>query len=142
MEKQLATAASARLTDAETSAFKDAALKAIKREESDMGLQVVDLEFRGVFPENSLVPDKLRAMDPPPLNPEAPGHNLRADYWQDVMTPPFFNKFKFGSMKEAEPANAGTLEWSIPSPPDYHHFNQLPRMTVDPEEMKALEGKK
>lgn len=26
-----------------------------------------------------------------------------------------------------------SFEWSIPSPPDYHHFNQQPKVAVAPE---------
>jgi hypothetical protein len=47
-----------------------------------------------------------------------------------VLTPPFFEKKTFGSRKEALTPAAVSLEWSIPSPPDYHHFNMIPKTTA------------
>ena len=67
----------------------------------------------------------MRAFSPPLPEKDAPGHNLSADYWAEVLPPPFFEKFKFGSRKELKAAAAVSLEWSIPSPPDYHHYNMV-----------------
>ena len=75
----------------------------------------------------------MRALNPPLVEPDTPGHNLSNDYWADhVLTPPFFEKRKFGSEKEARTPAAVSLEWSVPSPPDYHHFNMVPKVTVAP----------
>ena len=84
----------------------------------------------GAFPSTSQVPDKLRALDPPVVEADFPGHGLGADYWSEVLSPPFFQKCKYGAAKEQIAPAAVSLEWSIPSPPDYHHFNELPRMTA------------
>ena len=39
------------------------------------------------------------------------------DYWADVITPPFFEKLKFGGRKEYKTLATNDLVWSIPSPP-------------------------
>ncbi|KAJ3170873.1 hypothetical protein HK101_011313 [Irineochytrium annulatum] len=85
----------------------------------------------GAFPTSFKLRDKLRALDPPLLLPDTPGHGLSADYWAEVLAPPYFFKYKYGSEKEVVTPAAVSLEWSIPSPPDYHHFNMIPRLTVD-----------
>jgi hypothetical protein len=79
------------------------------------------------------VPDKIRALEQPMRAPDAAGHGLSADYWQDSLTPPFFESQKFGSRYEAVTPAAVSLEWSIPSPPDYHHFNEVPKLVVSEE---------
>jgi hypothetical protein len=87
----------------------------------------------GIFPESQDVPAKIAAMDPPMRDPLAPGHNLSNDYWADhCLSPPFFEKKKYGTIKEARTPAAVSLEWSIPSPPDYHHFNMVPKLTAAP----------
>jgi len=67
----------------------------------------------------------LRAMDPPERPANAVGHGLSPNYWEDALTPPFFDKRKFGSLRTRKTPIAVTLEWSIPSPPDFHHFNEV-----------------
>jgi hypothetical protein len=69
-------------------------------------------------------------MDPPLVDESVPGHNLSADYWSEVLSPPFFEKVKFGSQKELKTPAAVSLEWSIPSPPDFHHFNMVTPVVI------------
>ncbi|KAJ3119260.1 hypothetical protein HK100_000390 [Physocladia obscura] len=119
----------------------DLALKvetALKAKESDYGITVEGVEIRGAFPTHLNIPDKLRALDPPLLLEHQAGHNLAADYWSTVLSPAFFFKTKYGNRKEVVTPAAVSLEWSIPSPPDFHHFNELPRQTGDAPEAKKI----
>jgi hypothetical protein len=118
------------ISEADKTLIADKMKAALKTKANIFGLSVIDVDFRGAFSPSYNLQDRLRAFDPPPPDPNAPGHNLSADYWADVLPPPFFEKFKFGSRKELKAAAAVSLEWSVPSPPDYHHFNMLPKMTT------------
>jgi hypothetical protein len=69
--------------------------------------------------------EKVRAYHTPGQEPDSAGHGLSADYWADVLTPPMFEKFRYGSNRQLKTAAAVSLEWSIPSPPDFHHFNMV-----------------
>ncbi|KAJ1562205.1 hypothetical protein HK405_014768 [Cladochytrium tenue] len=104
---------------------------ALKAKADTFGLEVLSVDVRGVFPSTVQIADKLRALDPPVLLPTQAGHGLANDYWAEVLSPPFFQKMKFGNRKEVVTPAAVSLEWSIPSPPDYHHFNEVPRMTAE-----------
>ncbi len=74
----------------------------------------------------------MAALEPPRPDPEGRGYYLDADYWANVLSPPFFKKFTFGPRREWETPVARNLVWAIPSPPDFHHYNQIPRLAVDP----------
>ncbi|KAJ3019863.1 hypothetical protein HKX48_001692 [Thoreauomyces humboldtii] len=114
---------------------------ALKGKSDEFGLEAVSVEIRGAFPTDSNIPDKLRALDPPLRGEDAAGHGLAADYWADVLSPPYFEKRTFGSNKEIRTPATVSLEWAIPSPPDYHHFNEIPRMTVPPAHHTGATGK-
>lgn len=118
---------------------------ALKTKANIFGLSLLDVEIRktithsktyfniilgGAYLPSYNLPDRLRAFSPPLPEKDAPGHNLSADYWAEVLPPPFFEKFKFGSRKELKAAAAVSLEWSIPSPPDYHHYNMVIFLTL------------
>ncbi|KAJ3060703.1 hypothetical protein HDU98_003368, partial [Podochytrium sp. JEL0797] len=120
------------LSDASASGLAAKVEAALKAKESDYGITVEGVEIRGAFPSHLNIPDKLRALDPPLLLEHQAGHGLKADYWSDVLTPSFFQKYKYGNRKEVVTPSSVSLEWSIPSPPDYHHFNELPRQTGEP----------
>lgn len=92
---------------------------------ADFGLEILDVELRGIFNTEDLIPDKIRALQIPYPDFEGPGHDLENDYWEKYMTPPFFRKNKYGSLKVPVTPAATTLEWSVPSPPDFHHFNEV-----------------
>ena len=92
----------------------------------------------GVFEADSKVRDKLRALDPPAPDYSTPGHDLAPDYWAEHLTPPYFEKKVYGSAKQPHTPAAVSLEWSIPSPPDFHHFHQVPRLVVAPSEEKTV----
>ncbi|KAI8930288.1 hypothetical protein BC831DRAFT_440002 [Entophlyctis helioformis] len=109
-------------------------LAIVKQKEAELGLAVTEVEVRGAFSLDSNVPDKLRALEAPHPDFDAPGHDLAADYWADLLTPPYFEKRVFGSLKEPKTPAAVSLEWSIPSPPDFHHFHQVPKLVVPPSE--------
>ncbi|KAJ3101898.1 hypothetical protein HDU96_009845 [Phlyctochytrium bullatum] len=119
------------LSEAAAKTLSDKITSALKAKSQEFGLEVVAVEIRGAFDTALNLPDKLRALDPPLLLPEAAGHGLANDYWADVISPPFFQKRKFGSEKEVVTPATVSLEWAIPSPPDYHHFNEVPRLTAD-----------
>ena len=106
----------------------------LKSMEAELGLTIEKVELRGAFPVEMKVPLKTRALDSPEPGPDAVGHNLSNDYWADVLTPPFFEKYKFGGRKEDKTPATVNLIWSIPSPPDFHHFNHIPRTCVNPPE--------
>lgn len=91
----------------------------------DFGLELLDVDVRGVYPTEFNLRDKLRAMDPPLPAEDMAGHGLSADYWADVLTPPMFEKYRYGSNKEVKTPATVSLEWVIPSPPDFHHFNMV-----------------
>ncbi|KAI8919031.1 band 7 family-domain-containing protein [Powellomyces hirtus] len=129
--------ASGQLSAADKSAIADKINAALKAKSDEFGLEAVSVEIRGVFPTDSNVPDKLRALDPPLRGEDAAGHGLSADYWSEVLSPPYFEKRTFGSTKEIRTPATVSLEWAIPSPPDYHHFNEVPRMTVPPSDHSA-----
>jgi hypothetical protein len=118
-------------------ALKELVLKELSANAEELGLKMIDVEFRGAFSNKERVPDKLRAMTAPDKDPSVPGHGLANDYWADELTPPFFEKKKYGS--EYEPVTPATvsLEWSIPSPPDFHHFNMIPKMIAPQSEGKV-----
>jgi hypothetical protein len=126
VQKVLAEQAAA---DASKEAMVGAVKKAVASVEADMGLQLEEVEVRGIYPSSEKVLDKIRAMDEPLLAADVSGHGLAADYWAESLTPPFFESMKFGSAYEAPTPASTSLEWSIPSPPDYHHFNEVPRLT-------------
>ncbi|KAI9013332.1 hypothetical protein BC832DRAFT_521272, partial [Gaertneriomyces semiglobifer] len=65
---------------------------ALRSKEEEFGLTPVAVEIRGVFPAEYQLADKLRALDPPLPPADLSGHNLSADYWSDVLSPPFFEK--------------------------------------------------
>ena len=117
---------------------------ALKAKEDTFGLKLIGLEFRmlylfhshhyigGAFSRETGVPDKLRALDPPLRADDAPGHNLANDYWSEYLSPPYFEKCKYGTENTGATPAAVSLEWCIPSPPDYHHFNMVPKMVALP----------
>ncbi|KAJ3096789.1 hypothetical protein HDU97_005576 [Phlyctochytrium planicorne] len=129
------------LSESNSKILSDKITSSLKAKADEYGLEVVSVEIRGAFSSALNLPDKLRALDPPLLLPEASGHNLANDYWADVITPPFFQKRKFGNEKEVVTPASVSLEWSVPSPPDYHHFNEVPRMTADVPTQKAVAAK-
>ncbi|KAI9331543.1 hypothetical protein DFJ73DRAFT_70447 [Zopfochytrium polystomum] len=91
---------SSSLSSTDVSALKDKISAALKSKAEEFGLDVLSIEIRGAFPSSLNVADKLRALDPPPLLPTQAGHGLANDYWAEVLSPPFFQKMKFGSNKE------------------------------------------
>ncbi|KAI8612791.1 hypothetical protein BC830DRAFT_1135167 [Chytriomyces sp. MP71] len=128
----LSVGSSGSLLDSAASALAEKVEAALKAKASDFGIEVEGVEIRGAFPSTLNIPDRLRALDPPLLLEGQAGHGLKADYWADYLSPAFFHKYKYGSRKEVVTPAAVSLEWCIPSPPDYHHFNELPRQTADP----------
>lgn len=94
----------------------------------------------GAFPLGENVPVKIRAFETPYPDLEGPGHDLAPDYWNEMMTPPYFQKMKFGSDYVPVTPIAPSMEWNVPSPPDFHHFNMQPKVAVGPdaEELKKL----
>lgn len=121
-----------KLAEADASKVGDAILSALKAQEAKLGLTFSTVEVRGAYPVSLGVPNKLRALEEPHPDFEAPGHGLSNDYWEDVMTPHYFLKNTFGSSKTPVTPAAISLEWSVPSPPDFHHFNQVPKLTAPP----------
>ncbi|KAI8901358.1 band 7 family-domain-containing protein [Globomyces pollinis-pini] len=124
---------SATLTASDKTAIASKVLAKIQQKQDEYGLKFETVEIRGNFPVEQNVPAKIRAYDPPYPDFDAPGHDLSADYWNEYLTPMYFKKIQYGSHKTPETPNAVSLEWSIPSPPDFHHFNHLPRVTQAPE---------
>lgn len=92
---------------------------------TEWGLTFESVEVRGAFSVDAQVPAKIRAYDPPHPNFEGPGHDLEADYWVEHLTPPYFQKYTYGSQKTPATPNTVSMEWNIPSPPDFHHFNMV-----------------
>lgn len=111
----------------------------LKGKESEFGLVFESAEVRGAFPVSMQVPLKIRALEAPLPAPGTAGHNLSNDYWADALTPPFFEKNVFGSRKEDKTPAAVSLVWAIPSPPDFHHFNHLPRVCINASEVTSVE---
>ncbi|KAJ3315520.1 hypothetical protein HDU76_002178 [Blyttiomyces sp. JEL0837] len=138
LEQYVPSLSSSSLSASDVSTLSEKITSTLKSKADEYGLDVLSVEIRGVFPTSLNIPDKLRALDPPLLLPTAAGHGLANDYWADVISPPFFQKYKFGSDKEVVTPATVTLEWSIPSPPDYHHFNEVPRLVA---EAPAASGK-
>jgi hypothetical protein len=89
---------------------------------TEWGLKFENVEVRGLFDVSQNVPAKIRAYDPPVPDFEGPGHDLAADYWADQLTPPFFQQVMYGSKKTPVTPTTASLEWNVPSPPDFHHF--------------------
>ena len=112
--------------------FSEKLLAALKTKEKEFGLEYTAVELRGVWDVEENVPDKIRAMEIPHPDFDAPGHDLPNDYWADQLTPAFFDKMTYGSAKVPRTPAAVSLEWSIPSPPDFHHFNEIPKLCVAP----------
>lgn len=138
LTKEIAKVSSVKdkLSESDANAVRKAILNALRPQESSYGITVLDVEFRGAFAQTFELPYKLKALEAPVNDPNVPGHAMSADYWADVLTPPFFKKFKFGTLKEYETKTGTSLDWVIPSPPEYHHFNQLPRYCIDVAEAK------
>ncbi len=91
----------------------------------EWGLECANVHVRGFFSQQDNVPSKIRAYEKPHPNFDAPGHDLAADYWADQLQPSYFFKYTFGSKKQIVTPIADTLEWNIPSPPDFHHFSMV-----------------
>ncbi len=106
-------------------------LEHLKSVQSKLGLQFTNVEYRGIFAQADNIPDKIRAMDKPNPDFDAPGHDLANDYWGERLTPAFFEKMTFGSQKVRKTPAAVSLEWSVPSPPDFHHFNMVLVVNLD-----------
>lgn len=115
-------------------------MKTLGQKQQDWGLEFKNIELRilcllgGVFDTAENVPAKIRAYDPPMPDFNTPGHDLKADYWSDHLSPPFFFKNTYGSSRRPQDSTVPSMEWSIPSPPDFHHFNMQPKVAVAPEE--------
>lgn len=91
----------------------------------DLGIEVIYVDVRGVYDPAEKVAEKILALEKPLPAEDAFGHDLPADYWEPHMTPAFFNKMTYGSIKAPRTPAAVSLEWSVPSPPDFHHFNEV-----------------
>jgi hypothetical protein len=135
------TLGGAQLSAEQKTTLADTLLAAMNSRSEEFGLHVESIEIRGAVPVEEAIADKVRAYDVPMPDPEAPGHNLAADYWAEHLTPPYFEKQQYGSNKIARTPAATSLEWSIPSPPDFHHFHQTPKMVVSPEHDEAKQLK-
>lgn len=127
-------------TPADYPKMSSAILAALKKEEAALGLEFSLVEFRGSFDASHGVPDKIRALELPHPDFEGPGHDLANDYWEVLMTPPFFTKMTYGSKKTPLTPAAVSLEWSVPSPPDFHHFNEVRVFDVGSETVCAACG--
>ncbi|KAJ3203602.1 hypothetical protein HK099_001457, partial [Clydaea vesicula] len=130
LEEELNNFSGKELDSSTKSKLNSKLVDALRAKEGEFGLKVLDIDVRGAYDSSINLADKLRALDPPPVDENAAGHNLSNDYWADRLTPPFFEKNRFGSNKEIKTPAAVSLEWCIPSPPDYHHFNMIPKMTA------------
>ncbi|KAJ3310284.1 hypothetical protein HDV04_005129 [Boothiomyces sp. JEL0838] len=108
-------------------------LTRLRKHESEFGLEFTAVELRGAYDVAESVPARIRAYEAPHPDFEAPGHHLSNDYWSEYLLPPFFNKVTYGSNKQPVTIATPSLEWNIPSPPDFHHFNQQPKVAVAPE---------
>lgn len=122
---KISSASGADLDSATTHKIASLLKAALVAKSDELSLEVLDVEVRGIYPVEFGLRDKIRAMDPAVPDDDAAGHNLSADYWADVLTPPFFEKNRYGSNKEIRTPATVSLEWCIPSPPDYHHFNMV-----------------
>jgi hypothetical protein len=91
----------------------------------EWGLQFKHISIRGLFSNHENVPSKIRAYEKPHPDFDTPGHDLAADYWVEQLQPSYFFKYTFGSKKQIVTPVADTLEWNIPSPPDFHHFSMV-----------------
>ena len=126
------------ITSADASKLREKIVLQLSDASDELGLKIIDVEFRGAFSATERVPDKLRALAAPDKDPSVPGHGLANDYWAEELTPPFFEKKKYGSDYEPVTPASVSLEWSIPSPPDFHHFNMIPKMIApQPDEGKV-----
>ncbi|KAI8914613.1 hypothetical protein EDD86DRAFT_199705 [Gorgonomyces haynaldii] len=137
LAQEVAKLQSETLTDAEKQNIAAVIQSALKAKSSDYGLEFTHVEVRGAFPVESSVSDKIRALEPPHPDFDAPGHDLPNDYWAPLLTPAFFEKMTYGSAKAPKTPAAVSLEWNIPSPPDFHHFNEIPKLTANPAESAA-----
>jgi hypothetical protein len=122
---KLSLTSSDKISESDSTSLGAALLAALKSHEQKLGLSFESVEIRGLFPSALGVPSKLRALEEPHPDFDAPGHGLSNDYWEDVMTPPYFRKETFGSAKQPVTPAVSSLEWSVPSPPDFHHFNEV-----------------
>ena len=55
----------------------------------------------------------------------------------------FINSIWWGPKAEQNPWNVGTLEWTLPSPPPYYNFDEIPTVKCGPHELgnPALKGR-
>lgn len=127
------------ISTADQKSLEDKVMQALIAKQAKYGLEFSHVEVRGAFDVQAGVSDKIRALEAPHPDFEGPGHDLPNDYWQQHLTPAFFEKCTFGSYKVPKTPAAVSLEWSVPSPPDFHHFNEIPKLTVPPAE--TAEGK-
>lgn len=130
----LTAQADGKLSESDTNVLTEKLMAILKTKESTLGLAFESVDVRGLFPVELAVPTKIRALEAPMRAPDAVGHGLSNDYWADALTPPYFEKLKFGGRKEDKTPATVNLVWSIPSPPDFHHFNNVPRVCVNPTE--------
>ncbi|KAI8848926.1 hypothetical protein BC829DRAFT_417221 [Chytridium lagenaria] len=117
----LSVGSSAVLSESSSKILSDKISAALKAKTDDYGLEVV---LSPPLPTSRQAP----CLDPPLLLPEQSGHNLANDYWADVITPPFFQKRKFGNEKEVVTPAVVSLEWSIPSPQTTTTLTRFPAL--------------
>ncbi|KAI9205888.1 uncharacterized protein BJ171DRAFT_54713 [Polychytrium aggregatum] len=122
---KLTVGADRQISAADSANLAEKIVAALKARSEEFGLEVLGAEIRGAFDPSEKVSDKLRALSPSLLSEDSPIDGLKADYWAELLSPPFFEKRTFGSEKIARTPATVSLEWCIPSPPDYHHFNQV-----------------
>jgi len=134
LSTKVLTLSSTALSAADKEKLGEEILEGFKKDAGALGLSAEKVEIRGVFPQSQQVPQKLRAYEYPAVDLDGPGHDLEADYWTEVLSPPYFQKMKYGSSYVPVTPITPSMEWNIPSPPDFHHFNMQPKVTVAPEE--------
>lgn len=89
------------------------------------GMEVLSVELRGVWKQSDEVPLRIYSLEPEAPRPDIQQSILPNDYWGEVMEPMPFKRYTYGSEKMIDTPAVTSLEWAIPSPPDYHHYNMV-----------------
>jgi len=111
------------LSDADRASLSAKVKAGVAARAAEVGLTVENVEFRDAWPVSSDMPARLVSLEKPPRPTWDHTHHLSNDYWSEVMPPLFFTKYRYGNLREPETSTAGSLEWCLPSPPEFHHYH-------------------
>lgn len=99
--------------------------EALAENSTNYGMKIMKIEIRGAWDVAQEVPLRMYSVEPEADRPDVDLSVLPNDYWTEVLEPPPFLRYTYGSEKMIDTPAVTSLEWAVPSPPDYHHYNMV-----------------